>query len=190
MNKISFASKVDKYKEKRIKQLNKRELKIIAETVKIIILKNSKRLTQNDYNNICLAVYGKTDSSKYIGIYRMVNDIVVKDKINDSLVQYYLSKGINVRDKIIELSDKSEELIKSTSDALSLLKYYKELDDNNGVRIKETRTYDSFDTFKSNTPTEIKQEVIGNINTDGNSNRNDIPIGHKDGGMGEGESDE
>lgn len=189
---INFNKNIEVYKHHRTKykRINLRQVKLVSEVIRLIVYKNTKHININDIKNLAVRVYSNNDNKYIKRIYSMLNDEIVKKEIDNGLVQYYLDKGINPLDKIVELTVKAEENIKSTNDALNTARFYKEIYDGNTPRIKETRTYDSFDNFKSNTPTEIKQEVMGSINTDGNSNRNDTPMGHKDGGMGEGESDE
>ena len=182
MKKINFTDKIDKYKDKRIKQLNNKEIRIIAETVKIMIEKNTKLLTAEDYNLICLSVYRKLNLSNRIKVYHMVNNVEMKEKINDKLIDYYISKGIDVNSKIIELTTKSESLISSTKDALSVARFYKEiLDENKNIqgKITEKHTYNSFDSFKSNKPDKIEQEMEIMV---GNSNENEGGMGATAGG--------
>ena len=193
MPKINFSKNINTYKQHRkvYKRINLRQVKLVSEVIRLIVYKNTKHININDIKNLAVRVYSNNDNKYIKRIYSMLNDEIVKKEIDNGLVQYYLDKGINPLDKIVELTVKAEENIKSTNDALSTARFYKEIYDGNTSRIKETRTYDSFDNFKSNTPAEIKQEVTGSISIiDGNSNRNDTPMEHKDGGMGEGERPE
>jgi len=153
--KIDFTIRVKKSKDRINISLNNRLDKIITETVKVIIKKGHKRLTAEDYKEICKCVYNKLDSKSYMGIYKVVNNEVVKDKISDSLIQYYLTQGVDVNKKLIELTNKSETLIKSTNDALNVAKFYKELideDRNKQTKITEKHTFNSFDSYKLNKP--------------------------------------
>lgn len=163
MNKIDFTAKIEKVKKKRLQHLKNKEIKIIAETVRVMIAKDSKLLTANDYNSICSAVYKKLSLSNRVNVYKMVNNLEVKEKINDSLIQYYLTQGIDVNKKLIELTNKSETLIKSTNDALNVAKFYKELiDDEKNIkgRIVEKHTFNSFDSYKLNKPDKVEQEIL------------------------------
>ena len=162
MNKINFTAKIEKVKKKRLQHLKNKEIKIIAETVRVMIAKDSKLLTAEDYNSICSSVYRKLNLSNRRNVYSMVNNVEVKEKINDSLIQYYINKGINVKDKLVELTNKSETLIKSTNDALNVAKFYKELideDKNKQTKIVEKHTYNSFDSYKLNKPDKVEQEI-------------------------------
>ena len=124
----------------------------------------------------------------------MLNDEIVKKEIDNGLIQYFLNKGINPLDKVVSLVIKAEDNIKSTNDALSTAKFYKELYEVKGVTSKETRIYDSYDSYKENKPTEIKQSIETNINPlsfngelGGKSNENDTRTGATGEGDGQAE---
>ena len=57
----------------------------------------------------------------------MINSGIVKSKIDDKLIDTYLSNGINPISKIIELSKIAEDKIKTTNDAMMLINHYKEI---------------------------------------------------------------
>jgi len=190
MPKIDFNKNLNTYKDYRSKyNINRLKiLTLIGNTVSYIYINQNKKFSSKDIDNLAVMTYGKTDKNLRKVIYTMLNNEIVKGKINDKLIDLLTSKGITPNNKIVSLLDKGEELVKSTNDALSLIRFYKEIDEENKIKLKETRTYDNFEKYKNDIPSTITQEKIGEINI------NDIPINtnltqensnRNEGGMGE-----
>jgi hypothetical protein len=151
MNKISFATKPAKRKRQNPEFKNTHRYKrLIANTVKVMLQNESQVLTKEDYKNICLFTYGKCTKSDSVRIYKTLSSDVAKTDINSELQRILTDRGIKPLEKTVSLLQKGEELIKTTSDCISVAKMYKEISeiDQKQTTATETRTYTDFSKFK------------------------------------------
>lgn len=145
--KPDFGKRYDKYLEKRSKTNRKelRTIKLVAEAVKYIIKNNTKKLTTEALNEICLKVYNKKDTAKRIQVYNMLNNPPLKQEVENKLLDYYIKQGIEPISKVFELTNKAEEVAKNTSDYMQIAKHYKEIAEiastNTTITQKETIDY-------------------------------------------------
>lgn len=174
MHKIDFGKKLEKLNKKReSKSTSKykpehfrqslRYKKLIAQTIKLIINKNDKRLSNEDIKSICLSVYNKYDKTCHIRVRETLNQDIVKNDINSELQRILTDKGIKPLEKVVFHAEKASDSAKSTSDHIQTARFFRELADIQPVQTTETREFKSFSDYKDNKPSKIKQTVTAQI---------------------------
>ena len=101
--------------------------KLIAETVKLMLLNDSQVLTKSDIKAISLKIYGSYNKLKHIRVYNQVTDELTKVDINSELQRILTDRNIRPIEKIVDLTQKGEEAAKNTSDYIQVAKFYKEI---------------------------------------------------------------
>lgn len=162
--KTNFGDKFAKlapYRQK-TKRKQLREIKIIAEIVKLIIKNDSKILTNKDIKQISLKTYKKYDKISHIRVRNMTNSPEIKQQVNDKLLDYYIKQGIEPINKVFELTKKAEEVAKNTSDYMQIAKHYKEIAEigpnNATITQRETIDYAAIADKDTDNPQLIEQK--------------------------------
>ena len=129
MSKIDLSRKLAKLQTYRSETERKslRYKKLIAEIVKYIVLNNDKYLTNNDLKQISIKVYKKHDRIIHQRIRSMMTQEVVKNDINNELQRILTDRAINPLLKVVDLTQRGEEVAKNTSDFINVAKFYKEI---------------------------------------------------------------
>lgn len=149
---MPIGKKFADYEGKRSNHLKLMEIKIISFTTKLIVEKNSKRLTVEDYDRISLEAFRNKSVTNRLRIFRMVTSTPIKEKINQNLLDYYNAKNINLNVKIEDLMGKAEELVKNTTDCINLAKFYKDIADEGKDVVKAnnlTQINNNFHTYRN-----------------------------------------
>ena len=169
MSEINFTKRLDKYKDRQIKHVPLRTIQIIAEATKVILSKNSKKLSNKDIDAICLKIYKVTNRIKHIRVRNMINSPAIKDQINNKLLQYYIDKGIQPIEKVGDLTEKAEKAAKTTSDYMRVADHYKEIaqiSDTTTARQTEIVNYNELMQPVSKT---VKREITQSVVSDQDS---------------------
>ncbi|MFA5772756.1 MAG: hypothetical protein WC974_08520 [Thermoplasmata archaeon] len=162
--KIKFGEKYNKYVDYRAKTPRKqlREIKLIAEIVLMTIRNDNKKLSNNDIKQLCIKIYHKYDKIHHIRVRNMSNSPEIKKQVNDSLLAYYIKKGIKPLEKVDELINKGESAAKSTSDYVTLANHYKDVlksaPNNTQITQKETIDYAAIVEEGKEDPTLVEQK--------------------------------
>jgi hypothetical protein len=127
--KPDFNKRVEKYKERREKHKKQdlRTIKLIATTVSKILSNNSKYLTNKDIKDICIKVYNSYNHTKHYRVRNMINSPAISKQIENKLLDAYIARGIEPLTKVLDLTQKAEEVAKNTSDYMQIAKHYKEI---------------------------------------------------------------
>ncbi len=121
--KTDFQEKQKKFRQYRQKydQQQLRTIKLIAETVKTIVKNDNKNLSNNDIKELCLKVYHKYDKIKHVRVRNTLNTEITQNKINEALISFYSSAGLN-KEEAINLLNLAKETAKEKKDVTNLLK--------------------------------------------------------------------
>jgi hypothetical protein len=149
MNQIKFIKAIDLY-------------------CKLVVSKDTKRLENNDYQQIATCLRGR-DANKFqtIMVRRMIEDVQeIKDYANNALQQYLLNNGFN-EVKIKDLLEKAELKAEKTSDYMNIARFIKEsaLDNvSNSPKVIRKETV-SLKTIADNLPDKVTKTQTISIET-------------------------
>lgn len=157
---MAIGKKFSGYQNNRNEHLMLRTFKAISFATKLMIEKDSKVLTVADYDKISLEVYRNKSVSNRMRIYKLMQDPVIRDKINQNLLDYYNAKNINLNEKVESLINKAETLAKSTNDCINLANFYKEVTEmgSNIVKNNNLTQINNFNAFVTDSSKEVKIE--------------------------------
>jgi hypothetical protein len=155
-------------KKKQLKQYSEtnqlRWAKAIAETAKIIVKKNTKILSNKDYEEVAKVLYGKCTKLNTLSTKRKMNSEIAKQQINTELVSLYNKANLS-KERLPELYAKIESYADEKKDGNLLFKLTEKIEKVNNLEQKaeikahETREFSSFSSLKDNKPDKITQTI-------------------------------